>query len=131
MDLPSGIVHNVCLCVNQASMDSILNSPMPSQSSRRQRKKIPFVLAVTRSANQPRPAPEGDEEDDAQGEYFRGYFNVAVETLLNDLFAATADDMMDPDVLGSHVNDNEIWCNPFRDGMHRKDTGYFHRERGG
>lgn len=132
MDLPSGIVHNVCLCVNQASMDSILNSSMPSESSRRQHKKIPYVVAVTRSANQPRPAPEaGDEEDDAQGEYFRGYFNVAVETLLNDLFAATADDMMDPDVLGSRVKDDEIWCNAFRNGIHRTDTGYFHRERGG
>jgi hypothetical protein len=113
-------------------MDSILNSPMPSESSRRQRKKIPFVLAVTGSANQARPPPEaGDEEDDAQGEYFRGYFNVAVETLLNDLFAATADDTMDPDVLGSHVKDDEIWCNAFRDGIHRTDTGYSHRERGG
>lgn len=107
---------------------------MPSKSSRRQRKKIPYVVAVTRRANQPAAPEAGDkeeEDDDAQGEYFRGYFNVAVETLLTDLFVATADDMMDPDVLGSHVKDDEIWCNAFRDGIHRIDTGYFHRERGG
>lgn len=108
---------------------------MPSESSRRQRKKIPYVVAVTRSANQPAAPEAGDEEEeeeeeDAQGEYFRGYFKVAVETLLKDLFAATADDMMDPDVLGSHVKDDEIWCNAFRDGIHRIYTGYFHRERG-
>lgn len=136
MDLPSGMVHNVCLCVNQASIESILDSPMPSESSRRQRKKIPYVVAVTRSVNHP-AAPEAggeeeeQEEEDAQGEYFRGYFNVAVETLLNGLFAATADDMVDPDVLGRHVKDDEIWCNAFRDGIHRIDTGNFHRERGG
>ncbi len=68
MDLPHGTVHSVCLCINQASMDSILDSPMPSRSSRRQRKRIPFVLAVTGSANQPRPSPGvEDEEDDCQG----------------------------------------------------------------
>ena len=132
MDLAPGIVHNVCLCINQASMYSILNSPMPSQLSRRQRKKIPFILAVTGSANQPRPSPEvGDEEKDCQREYFRGYFNVAVEALLNDLFACTADDMMDPDVLGSRVKGDDIWCNVYRDGIHKTDTGYFYRERGG
>jgi hypothetical protein len=129
MDLPSGMVHNMCLCVNQASMESILDSPMPSESSRRQRKKIPYVVAITPSASQPAaPSEAGDEEeedddDDAQGgEYFRGYFNVAVETLLTDLFAATADDTMDPDVLGSHVKDDEIWCNAFRYGIYRIDN---------
>ncbi|KAF7503597.1 hypothetical protein GJ744_003580 [Endocarpon pusillum] len=132
MDLPFGIVHNVCLCINQASMDSILNSPMPSQSSRRHRKKIPFVLAVTRSAKQPRPSLEvGDEDEDCQRECFRGHFNVAVEALLNHLFACTVDDMMDPDVLGSRVTGDDIWCNAWRDGIHKADAGYFYRGRGG
>lgn len=70
-------------------------------------------------------APEArDEEDDdaAQGGYFRGHFKAAVKTLLNDLFAATVDDIMDPEVLGNHVKD---------DGIHRRDTTYFHRDRGG
>ncbi|ERF68498.1 hypothetical protein EPUS_05637 [Endocarpon pusillum Z07020] len=132
MGLPYGIVHNVCLCISQASMDAILNSPMPSQLSRRQRKKIPFVLAVTGSAKQPRASLEvGHEEKDCQREDFRGYFNVAVEALLNHLFACTADDMMDPDVLGSRVKGDDIWCNAYRDGIHKTDTGYFHDERGG
>lgn len=131
MDLLSGIVHNVCLCINQASMDSILNSPMPSQSSRRQRKEIPFVLAVTRSANRPPPLLDDGDEEDAQGEYFRGYFNVAVEALLKDLFVCTANDTMEPDVLGSCVKDGDIWCNAWRDGIHKQDIGYFYRKRGG
>lgn len=129
MDLPFGLDRSLCLCVNQASMDSILDSPMPSLAHRRRRKKIPFVLAIASGSGQLR-APE-DIDEDAAGADFRGYFNVAVETLLSEFFVLISMDARTPFENWGNVQGDDIWCGWMRDGIHKADTGYFFRQRGG
>ncbi len=127
MNLPLGLNHNLCLCVTQASLDSILNSPDPLHSSRRERLEIPFALAISRGIDQPPREEEEVEEDD---ERFCGYFNVAVETLLEGLFPIVATDMMDPERIGGRVGKEDVWCGVGRDGVHKAGVGYVYRGRG-
>lgn len=109
-----------------------LELPAPCLRVSRERINIPFALAIARSTDQPALQDEEDKKDDADEEpKFRGYFNVAVETLLEGLFPAVATDMMDPERIGGHVKEDDIWCTFGREGIHQAGIGYVRRGWGG
>lgn len=91
-------------------LDSVLNSPLPSSAPLTERAQIPFVVAVCRAAHLPRPQPT--PEEDAFGQDFRGYFRVAVESLLRDFYSIVALDIMDLRRLTVGMrHEKDIWCN--------------------
>jgi hypothetical protein len=83
----------------------VLNSPLPSSAPLRDRKEIPYVVAVSRVAHYLRSELVPDKEDeDVFGQDFKRYFNVAVESLLNNFYPMVALDIMDlPETGGSHA----------------------------
>ncbi|KAI3322380.1 hypothetical protein HD806DRAFT_523245 [Xylariaceae sp. AK1471] len=122
LELPPGLDHSVSLYITPTSLDSILNSPLPSSAKRKWRKIIPFVVAVSaQAAEEPNAA---DIEDDVAGADWRGYFNVAVESLLDSFFSTVADDARSPFELAGHVSGEDIYCDHTRWGVHKADVGY-------
>ncbi|KAI0120684.1 hypothetical protein BJ170DRAFT_600415 [Xylariales sp. AK1849] len=124
-----GLSHSVCLYVTPSSLFSILNSPLPSSSNRRYRNDIPFVVAVsTQAAHQSADqSAEGEDDEDIEGAGWRGFFNVAVETLLESLFPIIADDSSSPYGIGGHVSGEDVWCDHTRWGIHKAGVGYWDR----
>jgi hypothetical protein len=105
--------------VTPAALESVLNSPLPSSAPLKDRKEIPYVVAVSKAAHVPRfELTPGEEDEDVVGRDFKGYFNVAVESLLNDFYPITALDIMDlPRLTGRMQHDKDIWCHPHRGGI--------------
>lgn len=103
-------------------MQSILHSPLPSSAKRKWRKTIPFVVAVSaQAAEEPNLA---DIEEDVAGAGWRGYFNVAVESLLDSFFSVVAGDMRSPFEIGGHVSGDDIYCDHTRWGIRKvEETG--------
>ncbi|KAI1751353.1 hypothetical protein F4782DRAFT_531629 [Xylaria castorea] len=127
LDLPPGLDHSLSLYVTPASLDSILNSPLPSSARRKWRKDIPFVVAVsTQAAEEPNLE---DIEDDVAGADWCGYFNVAVESLLDSLFSMIADDTTSPFELGGHVSGDDIYCDHTRWGIHKAGIESHHGQQ--
>lgn len=127
LDLPPGLDHSLSLYITPASLDSILNSPLPSSARRKWRQEIPFVVAVSsQAAEEPSIV---DVEDDVAGAGWRGYFNVAVESLLDSFFSTVAGDSRTPFELGGHVSGEDIYCDHTRWGIHEAGVGY--RDRRG
>lgn len=118
-DLPTGLTTTACLMVNTEALESVLNSPIPSSAPLKGRKEIPYVVAVSRAAHYPRPVLTPEEEDeDVFGQDFKGYFNVAVETLLTNFYPMVALDIMDLPRLTSRMrHDKDIWCDTYRGGI--------------
>ncbi|GFF57984.1 hypothetical protein IFM62136_03631 [Aspergillus lentulus] len=118
-DLPTGLTTTACLMVNAEALESVLNSPIPSSAPLKGRKEIPYVVAVSRAAHYPRPELTPEEEDeDVFGQDFKGYFNVAVETLLTNFYPMVALDIMDLPRLTSRMrHDKDIWCDTYRGGI--------------
>lgn len=115
---PAGSDHSVCLFVSLASLDSILDVPLPLAADgrlvkRRYRKEIPFVVALS------------EKDDDGEEEDWPGYFNVAVESLITDLFPAIAEDSLTPWELGGYVAGEDVWCEIGRYGLHKAGVGYW------
>lgn len=111
-----------------------MNSELPAAGDRRHRKDIPFVVAVSTAASAipetgkgPAEGAEDDSEEEDNDEEFtwRGYFNVAVETLMTALFPAIADDSLEPFEIGGHVNGDDIWCDTTRWGVHKAGVGHW------
>lgn len=128
MDLPPGLKHNLCFYVTPASMRSILDSPAPSSSNRRYRVDIPFVVAVSEQAATVQESREEGltaDEDEVEGADWRGFFNVAVEALLEGLFPIVANDSLSPYEIGGHVIGEDIWCDHTRYGVHKAGVGYW------
>lgn len=122
LDVPPGLDHSLSLYITPASMKSILYSPLPSSAKRKWRKNIPFVIAVSAQAAE-EPNMAGIEEDVA-GAGWRGYFNVAVESLLDSFFSTTAGDRISPFELGGHVSGEDIYCDHTRWGIRKAgETG--------
>ncbi|KAI0474329.1 hypothetical protein F4859DRAFT_86548 [Xylaria cf. heliscus] len=125
LDLPPGLDHSLSLYITPASLNSILNSPLPTSAKRKWRKEIPFVVAVSaQAAEEPNIA---DIEDDVAGADWRGYFNVAVESLLDSFFCTVADDSRSPFELGGHVSGDDIYCDHTRWGIHKAGVGFWDR----
>ncbi|KAI1283868.1 hypothetical protein F5Y07DRAFT_393806 [Xylaria sp. FL0933] len=125
LELPPGLDHSLSLYITPASMDSILHSPLPASARRKWRKDIPFVVAVSaQAAEEPNVK---DIEDDVAGAGWRGYFNVAVESLLSSFFPTVADDSRSPFELGGHVSGEDIYCDHTRWGVHKAGVGYWDR----
>ena len=100
-------------------MHSVLNSPLPvSTLPRRQRKEIPFVVAVLTVADTNVQAPVAENG-------WQGFFNIAVETLLTALFPIIADEASSPPEIGSHVKGEDVWCDYTRWGLHKAGVGYW------
>ncbi|KAI0407550.1 hypothetical protein F4802DRAFT_515216 [Xylaria palmicola] len=123
--LPPGLDHSLCLYVTPASLDSILNSPLPSSAKRKWREEIPFVVAVSAGAAEA-PDPAAIESGVA-GAGWRGHFNVAVEALLDSFFSTVANDSRTPFELGGHVAGEDIYCDHTRWGVHKAGVGYWDR----
>ncbi|KAK8079442.1 hypothetical protein PG997_007260 [Apiospora hydei] len=120
-----GLHHSLCLYMTPSSMHSVLNSTLPvSTLPRRQRKEIPFVLAVAAEAAAAVTSGPGRVEE-AEEDSWRGFFNVAVETLLTSLFPIIADEMLSPREIGSHVKGEDVWCDYTRWGVHKAGVGYW------
>lgn len=120
MTLPHGIATSACLMVTPASMVSVLCSPTPSAAPLRERQNIPFVVSVSHGVSAPRlpPLPDPSDEDVAGAE-FKGYLNVAVETILQEFYQIVALQMMDLHTLTTKFrHDNDIWCSSDRWGVH-------------
>lgn len=122
LDVPPGLDHSLSLYITPASMQSILHSPLPSSAKRKWRKTIPFVVAVSaQAAEEPNLA---DIEEDVAGAGWRGYFNVAVESLLDSFFSVVAGDMRSPFEIGGHVSGDDIYCDHTRWGIRKvEETG--------
>ncbi|KAI1655630.1 hypothetical protein F4813DRAFT_391479 [Daldinia decipiens] len=122
-----GLNHSLCLYITPSSMDSILNSPSPSSCKRKYRTRIPFVVAVSKDVSrQDYSTTYGDIERAS----WRGFFNVAVETLLESLFPIVADDSMSPFEIGGCVAGDDVWCDYTRWGVHKAGIGYWDSRTG-
>ncbi|KZF20248.1 hypothetical protein L228DRAFT_262923 [Xylona heveae TC161] len=123
MHLPRGLNNSICLAVTPASLDSVLTSPLPSSAPRSKRAKIPYVVAVSKECIDPpthQEEEEEEEEEDIAGQDFKGYFKVAVESLLQELFPIVALDITDLYKLAARLrSDDDIWCSHDRRGVHR------------
>ncbi|KAI1331698.1 hypothetical protein F5Y16DRAFT_359007 [Xylariaceae sp. FL0255] len=120
LELPAGQNHSISLYITPSSLSSILNSPLPSSAKRKWRKQIPFVVAVSAKAGE-----EIDDvavAEDVAGADWRGYFNIAVESLVYSVFSMLADDSRSPFEMGGRVEGEDIWCDPYRGGIHRAET---------
>ncbi|KAI1633354.1 hypothetical protein F4809DRAFT_644547 [Biscogniauxia mediterranea] len=131
MDLPPGLNHSMCLYITPASLHSIIDSPPPSAANRRYRKDIPFVVAVSKrvpaeTEQQPPTSSGGGEGDEEHaGANWRGYFNVAVESLLDSFFPAVASDSRTPFEIGGNITGEDIYCDHTRWGIHKAGVGYW------
>ena len=103
--------------VTPDSLESVLNSPRPSSAPQKERKDLPFVVAVSRVAET--PIEPGAEEQEEDVDYKpRAYFRVAVESLLNGLYGITALDVMDVPTLTSGMrHEKDIWCDIYQAGI--------------
>ncbi|KAI1270405.1 hypothetical protein F5Y18DRAFT_421898 [Xylariaceae sp. FL1019] len=126
--LPPSLDHSVCLYITPESLDSILDSPLPWSAKRKWRKEIPFVVAVSQVAAE-EPNPIAIEEDWA-GAGWKGWFNVAVESLLDSFFSTIVNDSRSPFELGGHISGDDIYCDHTRWGIHKAGIGYYDRRAG-
>jgi hypothetical protein len=120
MALPQGLATSACLMITPASIQSVLSSPLPSSAPRRERQKIPFVVSVSQGTSAPRLPPLlGLGDKDVAGAEFKGYLNVAVETVLQELYPIVALQMMDLHTLTTKFrHENDIWCSSDWWGVH-------------
>ncbi|KAK1770096.1 hypothetical protein QBC33DRAFT_603160 [Phialemonium atrogriseum] len=123
---PSGLNHSLCLYVTPSSLDSILDSPQPSTAKRQYRTNIPFVIAISTQAVRQHLT----EGDDTEGFHWRGFFNIAVESLVESLFPIVAEDSMTPYEIGGRVSGEDIWCDFTRWGTHKAGLGYWDMRTG-
>ncbi|MCJ1435512.1 hypothetical protein MMC27_004886 [Xylographa pallens] len=100
--LPVGLAHAVCLGVTADSMRSVLEHVISPPVPRSERRRIPFVVAVDQAL--------GDEAEGEEGHGFEGSFNVAVESLLDELFVVMGEDMLSPRELGTRLTGRQVWC---------------------
>lgn len=119
-DLPRGFLTSACLMVTPAAIESVLGSPLPLSAPQKDRQMLPFVVAVSRAA--PIPAcpltPSEEEEVDEDIVILKGYFNVAVETLLDSFYGIIALDIIDlPKLAGCMRHERDVWCHPHRGGV--------------
>ncbi|KAI0018653.1 hypothetical protein F4780DRAFT_507972 [Xylariomycetidae sp. FL0641] len=128
LEPPVGLNHSICLYITPASLESILDTPLPATANRRYRTAIPFVVAV--SPGDVTKTPEQIQElieEDAAGADWRGYFNVAVETLLDCVFPTLANGRRSPFEFAGHVQGEDIYCDHTRFGVHKAGVGFYDR----
>ncbi|CAI7622214.1 unnamed protein product [Penicillium glandicola] len=125
MVLPHGLSNSACLMVTPASMESVLSSPLPSSAPRRERRRIPFVVAVSSGLSVAHLQAfigldeEGLDEEDVAGADFKGYLNVAVENILDEFHPLTALQYQDlHELMPESAHENDIWCSGGRFGIH-------------
>ncbi|KAI2792037.1 hypothetical protein POX_b02070 [Penicillium oxalicum] len=120
--LPQGLATSACLMVTPASLESILNSPLPSSAPRSQRRKIPFAVAVNaqREVSPSVANSAGSVDADVAGADFPGHLNVALETILEEFYPITALQMMDLHSLTALFRTHDdIWCAADHQGVHQ------------
>lgn len=92
----------------------MLTSALPSSASSApssDRKRIPFAVAIDANL-----AGGGEGEDTLESAHdddehdFRGFFNVAVASLVDELFSVVATDILAPRELGVGVGPHQVWC---------------------
>ncbi|KAL4864015.1 hypothetical protein BDV12DRAFT_20107 [Aspergillus spectabilis] len=119
-DLPRGFSTSACLMVTESVIDSVLNSPLPSSAPQKDRSSLSYVVAVSQAAHIPLPSltPEEELEIDPEILNFKGYFKVAVQSLLDSFYPIVALDIMDLHRLAGRMKDErDIWCHPHRGGV--------------
>lgn len=97
----SGSDHSICLDVTREAVDSVLDGD--GGEGKWGREGTPFVVAVAREVHM---GGTGEAEDDRE---FTGHFNVAVETLIGELFASVGDQSLTPYELGGHLKGHDVW----------------------
>lgn len=63
----------------------------------------------------------GAEDDDIGGQLPNGHFNVALETLLQELFPLVGDQSRSPGEIGGHVRGDDVWCSGDIYGVHKAE----------
>lgn len=99
--VPSGFKHSICLNITSEAVASVLQSPLITGVSKPDRADVPFLVAVAADA--------GEKHDREDG--FPGYFNVAIESIINELFVAVADQSLTPAEIGGDLRGKDIWFN--------------------
>lgn len=108
-----GLDNSACLVVTPASMDSVLSASLPLSTPRRERRTIPFVVAVDREAIPLHLL--GTNDEDIAGADFKGYFNVAVESLLEEFYLDVSLQMRDLHTLSQALDhEDDIWFSSYR-----------------
>ena len=105
--LPAGLGHRVCLAVNEASMRSVLE--VADSAPGAQRKQVPFGVAVDQSLGLVEQPEEGSEG--RHGPY-AGYFNVAIRSLVDELFTVVGGQILEPFELGLGMGPRQVLCAP-------------------
>jgi hypothetical protein len=106
--------------VTPEALQSVLNAPLPSSAPLKDRKEIPYVVAVSMFADlQTWGLPPSEEGENVFRRcHFKGYFNVAVETLLEELYTMVALNIQDlPRLTIDMEHDKDIWCGSGRGGV--------------
>ncbi|KAF3479848.1 uncharacterized protein GIQ15_06824 [Arthroderma uncinatum] len=99
---PNGFDHTMFLAVTPDVVTSVLKSPLPwTVPYDRAGKLIPYVVAIDWSTETPQPLNVEDADIEEQG--FRGYFNVAADSLVGDLFVFIADQSAAPYEIGTYI----------------------------
>lgn len=102
----------------------MLTSALPSSASSTpssDRKRIPFAIAIDANLGwsggdgegtlESAAANDDDDDDNDDDEHdFRGFFNVAVASLVDELFPVVTTDMLAPRELGVGVGPHQVWC---------------------
>ena len=124
--LPPGLAHPLCLAITSSSLSSVLSSPLPSSAPLPDRKNVPFAVAIDKSLNVVLPSDQGVESEGAQaepeGSRAPQTFNVAVESLLDELFRVVGEDVMSLDELAVGVGPKQVWVSGGgRHGIHEME----------
>ena len=116
--LPAGLSSPPFLSISPAALSSVLDTPFPSTGPFNFRKMIPYAKAVI--ADYDYPFNKNDNNDKAIPFSSRHMFstvtpitslgfNVAVQSLLGELFPTVAGHAPHPSQLGRPAGPNQIW----------------------
>ncbi|KGO64470.1 ABC transporter, integral membrane type 1 [Penicillium expansum] len=109
-DLPRAFATTACLMVTPEVIDSVLDSPLPSSAPEPERQMLPFAIAVSVWAHREQPVS------------FKGYFRVAVESLIHGFYAIVALDTTHLSELVEPMRDDcDIWLDSGGDGIRYHD----------
>lgn len=117
-----GMLHNACLMVDAACVRSLMEAQIPSPRKWDEMRTVPYVRILSSHIG-----VEGYRDTLVDGE--RNSFNVAVLSLVNDLFVTIGGDIQALGEVGVSVSEGKIWCHSGRSGIFTPGKG-FSSERG-
>lgn len=98
----------------------MLSSPLPSSAPRSDRKNIPFAVAIDKSLDVVLPSDQEGSQAELEGSKAPQTFNVAVESLLDELFILVGGDVMSVNELAMGIGPKQVWVSGGgRHGVHK------------